>query len=431
MRHLALSVAAVLALAACEEREFMLTGERLDIQGVAAEETVNRALPLALPPALANADWTHTNGNVRHQLSHPALSRNLSVAWSSSIGQGLDRKHQITADPVVSNGRIYAMDSRSRVTALTTGGNVLWSQDLTPPTENEDDGSGGGLAVGGGAVFATTSFGTLTAMEAATGNTLWVQDLDASATGAPTVSDGVVYVVTRNSLGWAIDAANGRILWQVLGATSASGISGGPAPVIAGSQVIFPFASGQMVAAVIGPGTQTWAASVSGDRHGRAFSRFSDISGDPVVAGTTVIAGNHSGSAAAFDTTTGQSIWRAREGAIGPMWVAGGSAFMVSDENRLLRLDAATGETIWARDLPFFTRDRIRRRKGTFSHFGPVLAGGRLLVASDDRMLRQFDPVSGDLITSTELPGRAASAPVIAGGTLYIVTEKGELHALR
>jgi outer membrane protein assembly factor BamB len=237
--------------------------------------------------------------------------------------------------------------------------------------------------------------------------------------------------VTRNSVGWAIDARNGRILWQVLGAPSDSGIAGGPAPALSSQLAVFPFASGQMVAAVKGPGTQIWAASVGGKRLGRAFSRISDLTGDPVVAGETIYAGNHSGRAAAFNATTGQLIWSADEGTLGPVWLAGNALFLISDVNRLVRLDAATGETVWAVDLPFFTRNRISRRKATYAHYGPILAGGRLLVASDDGLLRQFDPTDGALIASLPLPGGAASNPVVAGGTLYLVTENGQLHAFR
>lgn len=431
VKHLGISVALVLALASCGDREEILEGERLDIEGIAEEEVVNRAEPIALPRMTANADWPQVGGNSAHFIPHPALSRDLNRAWSVDIGEGNGKRHRITADPVVAGGRVFTLDSRAGVVAHTTGGKALWTRDLTPQADNEDDASGGGLAVGGSALFVTTGFGELTALEAATGNTLWVQDLNSAATGAPTYADGVVYLVTRNAIGWAIDASNGRILWQVLGATSSSGVAGGSAPVVAGSQVIFPLSSGQIIAAIAGPGNQTWAASVAGERRGRAFSRFSDITGDPVVADGVVYAGNHSGRAAAFNASNGQRVWRANEGALSPVAVAGGSVFMVSDENRLLRLDAVTGETIWARDLPFFTRERIRRRDATFAHYGPVLAGGRLVLASNDGQLRQFDPASGNLIGTVELPDGAARNPVVAGGTLYIVTENGQLHAFR
>jgi outer membrane protein assembly factor BamB len=430
---LAAATAAIL-LAACGEQELLLPGERLDLRGDAPatlEEAVNRAAPLSLPAASVNADWTHRNGNPSHALTHPALDRALQPAWSVRIGEGNGRKHRLTADPVVSNGRVFALDSRALVTAVSTAGATLWTRDLTPPADRPDDASGGGIAASGDRIYVTTGFGELTALDAASGDVLWMQDLQSAATGAPTVSNGVVHVVTRNALGWAVDADTGRILWQVLGAPSESGLAGGPSPAIAGQLVVFPLSSGQMIAAVSGPGTQAWAASVAGERPERAFSRISDLSGDPVAVGNVIYAGNHSGRAAAFDAATGQPIWRADEGAMSPVWVAGGSVFLISDENRLVRLDAATGETIWAEELPFFTRERLTRRKSVFSHFGPVLAGGRLVVASDDGQLREFDPVTGSLIATTPLPRGAARNPVVAGGTLYLVTEDGTLHAFR
>ncbi|MBT8408369.1 MAG: PQQ-binding-like beta-propeller repeat protein [Alphaproteobacteria bacterium] len=426
------SVALVLMFAACGEQEVILSGERLDARGNAIPtETVNRADPLALPAPVVNAEWTHSGGNVRHQQTHVALDRNLQLAWSAGIGEGNDRKHRLTADPVVAGGRIYTLDSRARVTALTTGGATVWTTDLTPATDAPDDASGGGIAVAGSRVFVTSGFGTLMALDSASGDILWTQDLDASATGAPMVSEGVVYVVRSNAIGWAIDANNGRILWQVLGAGSDRSITGGPAPAIAGPLVLFPFSSGQIVSAVAGVGTQTWAASVAGQRLGRGFGVVADLTGGPVVSGNTVYAGSHAGRAAAFDATTGRSLWRADEGAIGPIWLAGGSLFFVSDENRLIRLNAATGETVWAENLPLFTRTRLKRRKATFAHFGPVLGGGRLILASDDGLLRQYDPVTGNVISATPLPDGAARNPVVAGGTLYIVTENGQLHAFR
>ena len=422
---------ALAILVACGEQEVILNGERLDLRGNEPADVVNRAVPLPLPRASVNANWTHKNGNTAHFLAHPALNRSLQQIWSAPIGEGNDRKHRITADPVIAGGRIYTMDSRSLVTAHTTSGGTVWSRDITPASENKDDASSGGLAIAGNSLFVTSGFGFVTALDAATGTTRWTQDLDAAASGAPTVQDGIVFIVTRDALGWAIDANTGRILWQVFGSTSESGITGGSAPAIAGPLVIFPFPSGQMVTAVTGTGQQAWAASVAGQQSGRAFSKFSDLSGDPVVSGNVVYAGNHAGSAAAFDATNGRQIWRADEGALSPVWVAGGSVFLISDENQLVRLNAASGETIWKRNLAFFTRQKIKRRKSTYAHYGPVLAGGRLLVASDTGVLNEFDPVNGNVVSSTQLPSGAARNPVVAGGTLYLVTESGTLHAFR
>ncbi|CAN0598726.1 unnamed protein product, partial [Ectocarpus sp. 12 AP-2014] len=205
---------ALALLAACGDQEVILTGERLDLGGNETAAVVNRAAPLSLPAPSVNANWTHQNGNTAHFLAHPALSRSLQQVWSAPIGEGNERKHRITADPVIASGRIYTMDSRSLVTAHTTSGAPVWTRDVTPASENKDDASSGGLAVAGDTLYVTSGFGFVTALDASTGTPRWTQELDAGSSGPPTVQDGVVYLTTRDALGWALDARSGKILWQ-------------------------------------------------------------------------------------------------------------------------------------------------------------------------------------------------------------------------
>ncbi|MGB5868915.1 MAG: PQQ-binding-like beta-propeller repeat protein, partial [Albidovulum sp.] len=82
-------------------------------------------------------------------------------------------------------------------------------------------------------------------------------------------------------------------------------------------------------------------------------------------------------------------------------------------------------------DLPFFTKAKDKRRRAIYAHYGPILAGGRLIIASTDGLIRAFDPASGALVGQVELKGGAASAPVVAGGTLYVVSKSGQLLAFR
>ena len=186
-----------------------------------------------------------------------------------------------------------------------------------------------------------------------------------------------------------------------------------------------------MVAAGINTGAPTWAASVAGRDATRAFSAITDLSGAPVVDTTRVYAGSHAGRVSAISLASGQVEWSARVGALNPIWLGGNSVFFVTPENVLTRLDAATGQQYWSVDLPLFEARRASRIKATFVHYGPVLAGGRLIVASDDGVLRQFDPVSGALLGETELGRGAARNPVVAGGVMYLVTDDGQIRAFR
>jgi len=427
-------LAALVALASCAPVDVTLPGERLDIRAPfgQAETTENKSAPIRLARAVIHSSWPQRAGNASHSIQNAAFASDPSQIWAATIGQGNDRRHRITADPVAADGRIFTLDSRSTVSATSTAGAPLWSRDLTPPSDNSDDASGGGLAVVNGTLFVTTGFGDLVALNAASGAVIWQQRLDAPATGAPTVKGGLVYVATRDGRGWAIRTDNGRVRWQVAGTPSVSGIVGGAAPAVGAGRVFFPFGSAQVVAAFPKGGLKIWTASIAGERLGRAYAQLSDVTGDPVVRGNTVYVGNPSGRMLALNATTGETIWTAREGAVGPVVVAGGSVFLISDRAQLVRLKSSNGRRIWASQLPDFQPARNpRRQRDVYAHFGPVLAGGRLWVASGDGQLRGFDPVNGNQVVSVALPGGGTTRPIVVDGVMYVVSGDGQLLAFR
>ncbi len=242
---------------------------------------------------------------------------------------------------------------------------------------------------------------------------------------------GLLYVISRDNVAWAIDTATGRVRWRVQGTPSISGMIGGAGPAVTDKFAVFPFASGELIAALRQGGVRVWGATVSGGRQGAAYANVTDIVADPVVSDGVLYTGNQSGRAVALDLESGERLWTADDGAYGPVWVAGGSVFLVSDQAELVRLDAGTGQVIWSQELPYFKASRAKRRKSIYAYFGPVLAGGQLWIASDDGKLRAFDPASGALRQIVDLPGGAASNIAVAGGTMYVVSENGQLHAYR
>ncbi|MGY6548097.1 MAG: outer membrane protein assembly factor BamB family protein [Roseinatronobacter sp.] len=431
-----LGLVSSLLLASGCSRDFILEGERLPVRAAFVERTldapVSRAQPIALPAMVTNTEWTHRLGSPSTRIAHPALGSALQPVWSVSIGQGDGRRHRITAEPVTAGGVIYTLDSRARVSAVSTSGEIVWTRDLTPAfARSPDAASGGGLAIGDGKLFVTSAFGMLWALDLRTGAEIWSRRFDAGLSGAPTVAGPHVYVVANDSTAWAIFAATGQADWQLAGAPSPSSMMGGAAPAVTGDLVLFPTPAAELIAARRDTGQIMWRRAVAGTRVGIASAVVTDVTGDPVVQGDVVFVGNQSGRVMALQRSTGTPLWTANEAAHGPVWPVGGSVFLMSDRNRLLRLDAATGALVWATPLPLFTTARERRRAEIYPHYGPTLAGGRLIVGSSDGVLRSFDPVSGALLGETELRSGAASSPIVAGGTLFVVSRDGRLTAYR
>lgn len=426
----------VLAVLAGCEKEVRLAGERLDPQdalsGVAAEPERAPAVPLALPAPVTNGEWSQRGGAASHRLGHVALSAAPARIWSTNVGRGDSKRLRITADPVVAAGRIFTLDADAGVTATSPSGAVLWQASVLPAGARGGDVIGGGLAYGEGLLFVTTGYGELVALDPASGGVIWRQDFDSAVGGAPAVSGGMVYAATRSSVGWALRAADGRVQWKTQGLPSPSSVAGVSAPAVEGDTVVFPFPSGELVAVNRADGARKWSAPIPGRRLGMGYADVMGLTGEPVIAGGTVYAGTSAGRLAAVDAATGQARWTAEEGAASAVVPAGGSVFLVSDDSRLLRLDAATGREIWAVELPYYVPTRKdKRRRDIHVHYGPVLAGGRLLLASTDGVLRSYDPATGALTAQTEIPGGAAAGPAVAGGILYVMGKSGQLHAFR
>lgn len=432
------AMASIMALTACIQRDEVLQGERLDPRAVLSPDGPSlvgapgpTTAALSLPSVRGNADWPQRAGSASHASGNMALGAGTTPVWRVSIGSASDRRHRITADPIVAGGLVYTLDSRSVATATTAGGGRVWSRDLSPAIEGGDSASGGGLAYEGGRVFATTGFGELVAVDARSGAVIWRQRVEAPVSGAPTVQNGIVYVIDRNATGWAVRASDGKVLWRTFGNNGLAGVMGSSAPATSGDTTVFSYPTGQIVAVDSREGDQKWSADVAGSRNGRAISLFRDVTGDPVITGGTVYAGTSSGRVGAYDIATGMARWEAREGASSPVLAAGNSVFLVNDQAQLLRLDAANGGRVWAQKLPYFTKQVVRKQGKVWNHYGPVLAGNRLYLAGSDGYLRVFDPASGALIGNAEIPGGAAAAPAVAGQTLYVVTHDGQLIAYR
>jgi len=427
---LAAGVASAGILSACAEPEIILAGDREDL--FPSEEVIeNKDLAISLPSQSKNANWTGRIGTPSTRTAHAALSSKPVLVWSTSIGAGESRKTRITADPVVADGRIFTVDAEATVTATTTGGQTVWSRDLTPPNDKAGQASTGGLAYGKGKLFVTTGFGSIRALDPATGADLWEQKFQAVGSGTPTVYGDLVYVVSGDATAWALEVETGKIAWQLLSIPNVQNVQSPAAPAITDRLAIFPYGSGEIQAAFRRGGVSRWTAGLSDTRPGRAVNTVGDISGDPVVVGDTIYVANHSGRMASFDAETGVRKWTADHGALSPVFPAGGSLFLVSETNELLRLDARDGTRIWGHTLPQFIKDKPKKQSAVHAHYGPILAGGQLVVPSTDEVVRFYNPRNGLLTHTVELPHGAATNPVVAGGVLYVVNRKGELYAFR
>ncbi len=424
--------------AGCTDPDIALSGKREPVTAIltnggaqldAAQE--NQSKTFKAPSEKNNSNWLQGHGTPKTRTTHPALAASLSKVWSAPIGRGDRQRVRISADPIFVDGMIVTLDSQSVLTATSASGARLWSLDLTPAGEEAGEADGGGLAAGGGKIYVTTGYGEMAAVDPKTGKKIWTQSLMALAAGRPAYSNGLVYVVSGGATSWAVEADNGRVRWQIDGLSDLNMRRGSTGPAVSDKFVLFGYGSGDVQAAFRKGGLVLWTATLAGARSGQAISTINGIGASPVISGKRVYAANASGRLVAMNLDSGTRLWTAPHGALTPLWVAGGSVFLINDIGQLVRVDARNGKTIWATDLPTDKTSLSWRSTEVIAHHGPILAGGRLIVASGDGLLRQFDPTSGTELDAVKIPGGATTSPIVADGVLYVVSKNGKLHAFR
>ena len=60
-----------------------------------------------------------------------------------------------------------------------------------------------------------------------------------------------------------------------------------------------------------------------------------------------------------------------------------------------------------------------------------MLAGNRLIVARSVGKLAKVDPATGKLQNETKAGGAVTLAPIVAGNTMFVLTDDGRLTAWR
>jgi outer membrane protein assembly factor BamB len=439
-RHLFVAIMAFVALSGCDtldniigkKKKPPLPGERIPIN--LHERDVNpdprvADLPVLLPPPKPNRDWPQSGGSSNHVMHHLKIRNNITAIWSADIGAGASDERRLLASPIIIGERIFVMDSKFVVTAINTrNGKRVWR--FLPKVPDEDDEAfGGGLAFDGGTVFLSTGFGRAYAISGATGTLLWEQKVAGPMRAPPAVSNGRVYFVTIDNQLITMNAKTGQHLWSHAGLAESAGLLGGSAPSIDGTTVVVPYSSGEVFAMRAENGRVVWSDTLSSVRRADALSALAHVRGSPVIDRGVVYAVSHSGRLVAIDRRNGARIWERGIGGVETPWIAGNFLYVLSNESEIYCLTRRGGRVRWVRPLPKF--EDPKDKEGLIKWSGPVLASNRLVITGSHGVALSISPYTGEPLGRVKLPGKISIAPVVAGETLYFLTDEAELISYR
>jgi outer membrane protein assembly factor BamB len=417
-----------------DKKEEKLPGRRISILKSEEKEGINSAEvpgPINLPPAVTNASWSQPGGVPANAPGHLAFSGQLHTIWTVSAGEGSSKRMRLTAIPIVYGNKIFTLDAEGTVRALSAeSGATIWKTSLVPggkpfsmwnpfnTSNTARAGFGGGIAADGGKIFVASGFGTVVALDPDSGKVIWSKKLDIPIREAPTAADGRIYVVNSESEVFCLSTADGSELWSQRGLPENAAVLTSASPAVAGNLVFVPFPSGEIAALDVKNGQQKWTEAL---RQGDINSSSTAIgeSSRPVVDRELVFAMSRGGQLIATSREKGERVWTRDIAGLQTPWVAGDALFVVDVTGKLVALNRKDGKVRWVTPLP---------NSGRWS--GPVLAGGKLWLTSAKGLLLGVDATSGSIATQTDLSTPVLISPIVAEGRLYVLTDKAKLIAM-
>lgn len=318
------------------------------------------------------------------------------------------------------------------------------------------------LTLDGDLLFISMMDGSVMAVRAHDGATVWEAKTGGYCHSSPYVFGDRVFVGSADGALYAFDRSTGAELWKLQ--------TDGPvygSPVAAKGNVVFSSGDGAMRGVDAKTGVRAWSFAF----RPRGVPPFSQSR--HVTDGERVYVGAWDTNLYAFDPRTGQPVWikKATERsfafspAIGSPAVSRGRVYAVANSNGLISYDAVTGEKQWEVASPGekfgysgplvmgsmivagCLGDEFGEVRGVSTHDGRELwatrtgfsiydssacqLGRYVAIGSVDSVLNLLEAKTGRLAQQLRLPpGHFLSSPAASARRLFVATLNGELWAL-
>jgi len=386
---------------------------------------------VSIPRPHRNTSWPQAGGFAHHAMHHLSAPGSLTKIWSRALGGGSSKYQQLLGSPVIFEGKIYVITADAVVTELkASNGEKGWSKKLGLLLGKGSEGTlGGGLAVSGNLLFATTGAGIVFCMDRRNGKVIWTKNIGTPIRSGPAIYDGQVIVSDITNKTYSFDKNNGSRRWQHSGILERAIFMGGSSPAASKSIVVVSHSSGELVAIGAQNGNQLWIESLVGKRKADPISNISHSRGNPIIDRNLVVASSNSGRTIATDLASGTRVWETNFGSSESPWVAGEYVYLVTTNRQLVCLVRQTGKVVWVTQLKSFENSRDKEKPIQWT--GPVLAGDRVLVAGSSGEVWSLSPFDGEPLGKIRVSNALYLSPVVADEIVYFLDDNARLYAYR
>jgi outer membrane protein assembly factor BamB len=334
--------------------------------------------------------------------------------WGASVGGG-GKKLRLGLGLANVGSRLFAAGRDGDVAAFDMKtGKQLWRVETKVELA-------GGTGAGGDVVAVGSADGLVIALSADNGAEKWRADVKGEILSAPAIADKEVIVRTVDGKLRALALADGKEVWSSEQQIPRLTLRGTAAPVVVRDMALSGFDNGRVMAINLADGSTVWDSPVS-PSHGRTeLERLNDIDAAVKVSGEDVFVAGFQGRAAMLSLDSGQIWWTRDVSSYRGVDIDDDQMYVSTSAGDLVALKKRNGVEVWRNDS--------LKNRGLSA---PAVVGDYVVVADLEGYVHWFDRATGALAARVKTGGdRVTNAPLSVDGTVYVITDKGEIAALR
>ena len=337
--------------------------------------------------------------------------------WSYGMGSA-DRNAQLSLTPWVgrsaSGSMLVATDARGQVVAFDSRtGEQRWRADLGFAVA-------GGVGGGGNMVVISGLRGEVAALDLANGTLLWKSDIGSTVNAPAAVGPQSVALRTADGRLVVLNSSNGERLWSDARPVPPLSLQGTSQPILMQDAVLAGFDNGDFTAYELGSGRRLFNVNVALPSGRNDVERMVDVDSSPLFDRGIIYALAYQGRLVAIDAATAQTIWATKMSGFSNITLDSQAIYLTNADSHLLAIDRRTGRTLWSQDA--------LHARGVSA---PLLVNGQLVVGDKEGYVHWFAAEDGRLLARSR-PANSAipRAPVSDGERVFIQAREGRIVAL-
>ena len=346
----------------------------------------------------------------------PATAAVGRVAWQASIGSmGSSAKGAVPPNfaPAFAAGSIWAASADGNVVRMDAStGAREWQINVNKPLV-------AGAGCDGETVVVASRDGTIIALDAK-GVTRWTQQMSAEVVSVPAVGLGIVIVRLSDNRVFAFDSETGKRRWQVSRQNPALVLRQTNSVAITSGTSYIGLPGGRLLSVSLLNGAQRWETAISQPKGANEIERIADIVGTPLLSGRELCAATFQGKLACVDAATGRTLWSRDLAATSGIEIDTRLVAAVDDKGQVHAF-SRTGTSLW----------RQTRTAGRMLT-APLSVDNYLAVGDDDGFVYILSRDDGAIVGRVSTDGSGLfGLPCAADKLAVFQSNRGSIFAIR